>query len=474
MGSGRFTSREIRALQPRDVEYRLTETAPRGEGRLTLRVRPSGLKEFYYRKRRKDGDQTIRIGRFEQTPGFGGITLEQARDELKKLVEMERTTGNFRTEVERQKDEAVRAQLSEARAARAGTFDQVLDAYVVDLRARGRVSAKDVENSFQRNVKKPFPDLCRGLAKAVTAGDIQAILARLVQKGIRRGVNLLRSHLSAAFQFAAKADNDPTRLANDGAVFEILANPVALVPRKAEFETVGERNLSPHELHRYWHGLENVGFPLVRSFLKFDLALGGQRGIQLIRPLWQAYDFDAATVLLKDGKGRGGAVRDHLLPLTEFALEILQPLRDLNDKETGPFISRGGKSLHPSTVSHVVHDVWKALAAEDVAMGTDKIIQEFSFKDIRRTCETLLGSMSVSRDLRSHVLSHGRTGVQDKHYDRWTHLPQKRRVLQKWARFMKKVIARPDRDVGVTDSASKDPVAGRAQPLAATTTQSLV
>jgi Arm DNA-binding domain len=267
MGSGRFTSREIRALQPRDVEYRLTETAPRGEGRLTLRVRPSGLKEFYYRKRRKDGDQTIRIGRFEQTPGFGGITLEQARDELKKLVEMERATGNFRTEVERQKDEAVRARLSEARAARAGTFDQMLDAYVGDLRARGRVSAKDVENSFLRNVKKPFPDLCCGLAKAVTSGDIQVILAKLVQKGIRRGVNLLRSHLSAAFQYAAKADNDPTRLAYDGAVYEILVNPVALVPRKAEFEGVGERNLSPHELHRFWHGLEQVGFPVVRSFL---------------------------------------------------------------------------------------------------------------------------------------------------------------------------------------------------------------
>jgi integrase len=341
----------------------------------------------------------------------------------------------------------------------------MLDAYVGDLRARGRVSAKDVENAFQRHVKKPFPDLCRGLAKGVAAGDIQAILAKLVRKGIRRGVNLLRSHLSAAFQYAAKADNDPTRLAHDGAVFEILANPVALVPRKAEFESVGERNLSPHELHRYWHGLEKVGFPVVRSFLKFDLALGGQRGIQLIRPLWRAYDFNAATVLLKDGKGRGSVVRDHLLPLTEFALEVLGPLRDLNGKETGPFISRGGKSLHPSTVSHVVHEVWEALAAEDIAKSTDDVIEEFSFKDIRRTCETLLASMGVSRDLRSYVLSHGRTGVQDKHYDRWSHLTEKRRVLQKWARFMKKVIAGPDRHGGTTGSASKEPVAGRAQPL---------
>ena len=472
MGNGRFTTREIRALQPRDVEYRLTETAPRGEGRLTLRVRPSGLKEFYYRKRRKDGDQTIRIGRFEQTPGYGGITLEQARSELNKLVEMERTTGNFRSEVERKKEAEARTRLLEERAARAGTFEQMLDAYVGDLRARRRVSAKDVENAFQRHVKKPFPDLCRGLAKAVTAGDVQVILAKLVQKGIRRGVNLLRSHLSAAFQYAAKADNDPTRLAHDGAVFEILANPVALVPRKAEFESVGERNLSPNELHRYWHGLDKVGFPVVRSFLKFDLALGGQRGIQLIRPLWQAYDFDAGTVLLKDGKGRGGAVRDHLLPLTEFALEILEPLRDLNGKETGPFISRGGKSLHPSTVSHVVHEVWEALAAEDVAKGADKVIEEFSFKDIRRTCETLLGSMSVSRDLRSHVLSHGRTGIQDKHYDRWTHLPQKRRVLQKWARFVKKVIAGPDRDGKSTGSMSKDSTTVRIRVNPTTTTES--
>jgi hypothetical protein len=164
------------------------------EGRLTLRVRPSGLKEFYYRKRRKDGDQTIRIGRFEQTPGYGGISLEQACSELNKLVEMEPTTGNFWFKVERKKKAEARARLLEERAARAGTFEQMLDAYVGNLRARGRVSAKDVENAFQRHVKKPFPDPCCGLAKAVRAGDIQAIFAKLVQMGIRRGVNLLRSH----------------------------------------------------------------------------------------------------------------------------------------------------------------------------------------------------------------------------------------------------------------------------------------
>jgi hypothetical protein len=182
------------------------------------------------------------------------------------------------------------------------------------------------------------------------------------------GEHVCLKSLSAAFQYAAKADNDPTRLANDGAVFEITANPVSLVPRKAEFENVGERNLSPEELRRYWHGLDKVGFPVVRAFLRFDVALGGQRGIQLIRTLWNAYDFDHGTTLLKDGKGRGGTTRDHLLP-----------------------------------------------------------------------------SIGVSRDLRSHMLSHGRTGVQVKHYDRWTYIAEKRQVLEKWAQHLRGIIAGPER-----------------------------
>jgi len=365
---------------------------------------------------------------------------------------MERQTGNFRSELERRQEAEERARIQAERAARAGTFEQMLDAYVGDLRARGCVSAKDVENAFKRHIKKPFPDLCQGLAKAITPGDIQVILARLVKQGIRRGVNLLRSHLSAAFQYAAKADNDPTRLAFDGAVFEIASNPVSLVPRKAEFESAGERNLSPEELHRYWHALDKVGFPIVRAFLRFDLSLGGQRGIQLLRPEWDAYDFVAETVLLKDGKGRGGVMRDHLLPMTDFALEILLPLRDLNGTASGPFVSRGGKRLHPSTISHIVHEVWETLAAEDVANGKGKVIEEFTFKDIRRTCETLLASIGISLDLRSHVLSHGRSGVQSKHYDKWSYLAEKRRVLKKWARYMRRVIAGPHRTEGARSS----------------------
>src|SRR5207248_1679971 len=62
----------------------------------------------------------------------------------------------------------------------------------------------------------------------------------------------VRSYLGAAFQHAAKSDHDPIRLAREGPLFEVAVNPAGQVPRKAEFESVGERHLSVDELRRFW------------------------------------------------------------------------------------------------------------------------------------------------------------------------------------------------------------------------------
>ena len=439
MATRLFTTQAIRALQPGPIPYKVCEAAPRGEGRLIVRVHPTGLKEFYFRTRVGNADQLIRIGRFEQTPGYGGMSLKDARAELARLVEIQRSTGDVKAELARREEVANQERDARARAARLGSFEQLLDAYVADLRARERVSTRYVESAFQRSVKTPFVALCRKRAKEIGPADIQQILARLVGRGLRRQVNLVRSYLSAAFQHGAKSDHDPTRVTHDSAVFEIVSNPVSLVPRKAEFERVGERVLSKEELARYWHGLDKA-IPVVAAFLRFDLALGGQRGIQLLRPSWRDYDFDANTVLLRDGKGRGGTARDHLLPLTKQCLDILAPLRELNADCEGPFASRGAAQLHPSTISKSVREIWESLAAEDVARGVKEPIPRFSFRDIRRTCETHLASLGVSREIRAQLLSHGRSGVQARHYDRYSYLEEKRRALLKWNRYLERVV----------------------------------
>jgi hypothetical protein len=200
-----FSAREIRQLRPRDKPYKVTESAPRGKGRLIVRVHPSGLKEFYYRYRLNERDRLLRIGRFEQTSGDGGIKLEEARARLAQLVGIRQATGDVKEQLSRRKDLAVAEERARQRAARLGTFEQLLGSYVQDLRDRGRISARHVETAFARTVQEPFPGLCAIRAKDITPSDIQQILARLVRRGVRRQVNLVRSYLSAAFQHGAKS-----------------------------------------------------------------------------------------------------------------------------------------------------------------------------------------------------------------------------------------------------------------------------
>jgi integrase len=125
---------------------------------------------------------------------------------------------------------------------------------------------------------------------------------------------------------------------------------------------------------------------------------------------------------------------------TKMALDVLEPLRVQNGRAAGPFVTRGEQSLHPSSVSKVVTEVWTRLAAEDAQTGVENPIPSFVFRDLRRTCETQLASLGVNLETRAQLLSHGRSGVQAKHYDRHTYIAEKRRALNKWARHLTRLI----------------------------------
>jgi hypothetical protein len=55
--------------------------------------------------------------------------------------------------------------------------------------------------------------------------------------------------------------------------------------------------------------------------------------------------------------------------------------------------------------------------------------EPFQLRDVRRTLETLLASLGVSRDTRSQVQSHGLGGVQQRHYDMHEYFQEKRAAL---------------------------------------------
>lgn len=419
-----FTDALLRGLKPKEKPYKLAEHAPKGEGRLVVRVQPSGAKECFYRYRTAGGDTTLAIGRYDPT-GKRGKTLADIRRDVGAVRKVQRDTGDAKAA---RKAEAQRAEAE----ARKGSLRQLLAAYVASLRAKGKPSATEAEAIFSRHVLRPFPVLAGTKAAAIEPGDIQRILARMVRAGIKRQVNKARSYLRAAFTYGAQADHDPRTAAAEGVLFGIKFNPAATVPRIAEYERAGDRTLTDDELRAYW--LELQALPIVqRATLRFDLALAQQRPTQLLRAAWAAFDFQANTLLLNDSKGRGGA-REHLLPLTDFALEQLQPLRDCNGDAAMPFTSDGARALVVETLSAAVADVSRALKRRDG-------VPPFQMRDIRRTTETMLQRLGVDKEVRAHLLSHGRSkGVQGKHYERYDFLPEKRAALEKWARHLERVI----------------------------------
>jgi integrase len=415
-----FTDPFIRALRAKAKPYKLAEHAARGEGRLIVRVMPNGAKEFYYRYRAGSLDKTLSLGRFDAA-GRNGKTLGTIRAELRERRELQRDTGDVKEHL------IAKARERDAERRR-GSFGQLLGAYVESLKARGSPSWKSAEGIFRRHITKPFPTLAQARANAIEPGDVQRILSRMVKAGITRQVNKARSYIGAAFTFGGKADHDPRTVAHDGVLFALKANPVALVPVVREYERTGERALTDDELREYWNALEAL--PVVqRAALRFNLALACQRPTQLLRARIDAFDFSEGTLLLQDSKGRGGS-RDHLLPLPSLALEQLQPLRariEPDAEKSAPmFTSDGRRPLALETLSVAVRDVSKALRRPPLK------IPLFQQRDLRRTAETMLQRLGVEKEVRAHLLSHGRTrGVQGKHYERYDFLPEKRAALER-------------------------------------------
>ncbi|MGO2712494.1 integrase [Pseudomonas helleri] len=326
--------------------------------------------------------------------------------------------------------------------ARRGTFGELLDGYVSKMVAEGRVSAKEIDNMFRLHVKDFHPALVGRAAADIEPEDIQLILAGVLGRkpkgrgignkaagtslnGMRTTCDKLRRYLQAAFSHAAKAHLAPERLANEGKVFSIRSNPVRDIPVTQGTGAGDTESLSPDELGELLKHLDTL--PARHAAIaKAAIYLGGQRLTQLCAVPWDAVT--DATICLMDGKGRKAQAWEHLLPITERVSQILAPL--LDDRiGPGPFSLTLGKSANPNTLSSIFIDAGRSLSAAGKA-------QAFTWKNIRVTAESLLAHLGVSAEVRAWLLSHGRSGVQAKHYDRYSYLPEKRAALEQWGRYL--------------------------------------
>lgn len=418
----------------------------RGAGRLRLRVTPKGNGTFFFRYSPSKGKEDVLPLGIYDPKGVKGLSLAQATAKAADYSKLYQAgTLNLREhfeEVERikqqQKDDAEKARIKAVEdaekaivEAEAGSLQKLMDAYIAHLERQEKVSAQDARNILKRNVTLEFPVLAAKRAADITHKDVSAILAKLIDRTAGRTAAKLRSYLRAAFAEALAAEGSLSAL--DG--FNLTNNPAALVSAKklSAFNKARERTLTETELRIFLERLEK--YPgTKRDAILLSLYLGGQRSEQLLRLRPVDVDLDARELTLHDGKGARQQARLHLLPITERAAEIVAKLLKTNGDKEFVFTLDGKKHISKGLLQK---DVVKVIAAK---MVEDKISPMlFQYSDIRRTSETMMARMGISKETRAHILSHGLGGVQNQHYNKHDYYDEKLNALIAWDAKLKEI-----------------------------------
>lgn len=439
--TGVITARAVEAATKQatasGADVWLTDPAPRGAGRLAVRCRPNGARLLVYRYTRSDGTRdALALGPYDPQ-GLRGLDLSEARMQAGAHARMLQSgVGDLRGHfAEQERAEAARkaAEQAAAEAARAaaerGTLRDMLGAYVATLGARP--AARDARTMFRLHVTEAFPALAAQQAATVEPEQVRDVLARLIEAGKGRTAAKLRAYLRAAYATGMRARFDP-KTGGAFAAFGVRSNPVEPLPSLTEYSRALDRALTLPELRAFWRRLQAQPASAARDFVQSLLLLGGQRPGQLVRVTRADVDLTGGTLAMLDPKGRKGHAkpRAHVVPIVAEALPVIERRALLCSGPGAPLFSATGRvALRLASAGELVRTLAAAMAAAgELEQGP------FGMRDLRRTVETHLAALGVSKDVRAQLLSHGIHGVQAAHYDRHSYLPEKRAALEAWAR----------------------------------------
>ncbi len=445
---GHYTPTQIDNMSVDGVKKtKLSEpVGARGDGTLIFK-KQQGAVEAYYRYRDGKSDSTLLIGRYSRT-GKTGLTATEIRDKARSYARLRKEIApidlkeHLKLEEVRRLHEMEEQKRQAEIEASSGTLEDLCNLYTASLYRRNAASARDVDNCLKRNVITPFPHLADRKANTITGDDLLLIFRRLLERGVTRTYNMVRSNLKAAFNLGIKADFNPRQQHEHGKSFYLQSNPVDLIPREPEFDRTRERLLTNDELHQLWHfmesGLPTVS-PLYGLLLRFCISCFGNRPEQLNDIQWTDIDFTQRTLRFIDTKGKNAKPKKRIIPLTPRAIEILEKASAISGRFDGPFSITGKAPIDISNLGGFVsaYNDWLQNKAMEEGIQPP---ERFTAKDLRRTATRLFTDCRVLKEHRYLLQSREDGSVESKHYDHDDRLPEKRDVARIYDDYLGRII----------------------------------
>lgn len=399
----KLTARFVETVkgQERRQEYRDTEAKG-----LILRVMPSGVKSWallYSHQRRK---RRLTLGEFP------AIKLAKARelalDAIARIAQGQDPQG--------QKSAERRGRLD------ALSFSKLADAW---LEKHARVKLKptaviEYERLIDADLRPSIGEMAAGL---ITKQDvILKVRDKIAGRGARVHADRVVGMVSRIYSWAIDEEY-------------VDSNPAYKVRKAAAGPSVRDRVLTTEEIGLFWNGLNKAEMsePL-RLIFRLALLTGQRRSeVAGMRKCEINHDDRLWTLpgdKVEDGHtihGRTKNRRDHIVPLTEPAMDVV--LRAIA-------LSGDSEFVFPSPVSdgRVGHINGEAVS---MAMRRNREnafgVPDMRTHDLRRTLRTFLGEQGIPDEVADRVLNHARPGVGNQHYNHAKMRPQVRAALELWA-----------------------------------------
>lgn len=422
-----LTKQGIDALKPKDKPYIIKDdSGVRGEGRLGIKVFPTGKKSFIYIYYIDGVKKTLTIGTYPN-PSLG-----EARELARELGSKVKNGLDPKAEKEKLKEQKrideIEANRKAEAEARQGSVKQLFTAYTDNMKAEGKRTYEQVLSDLEKETYPIVPALTK--ANQVTSQHIKLILAKMIQRGAPTHSNRVRSYLHAAFSYGLKHDNDPANMSGE-ALFYLNSNPVTNVPKQKAAEKVRDEYFKKEEIKALFADLDDPagGFsPVMRLLIKVLFYSCGQRVFEILNTQWSHVDLEKQVLEFPPDITKNK--RWHVVPITETLKNLLLELNQFTGKSDYLFPVRGNADKPMPSTS----------AAQSLRRYCDnKAITRRQPRDIRTTVKTLMGEIGIDKGIRDKLQHHVTNDVSAKHYDKYDYLKEKRQAAERWEAWLNRL-----------------------------------
>lgn len=380
---------KVRNLKPSDKPYKVSDF----EGLFVL-VKVSGSKSWRFKYRIDGKEKLLVIG------DYPAVSLSQAR-QARDAAKAQLADGIDPNEA-KQEEKRVRLE------AKGQTFEKIGAAFLEKQRKEGK--SKATLDKTEYHLKLANRDFGRRPITEITAPLILKTLRKVEAKGNYETAHRLRARIGSVFRYAVAsgiAETDPTYALRDALIRPTRVHRAAITDPKALGRLMVEID-----------GFE--GQAITRIALKL-LAMLAQRPGEIRHAKWEEIDFANKVWAIPAEKMK--MRRDHLVPLPDQAIALLDELRRMNGN---------GEYLFPSLRT------WKRPMSENTLNAALRRMgysgDEMTAHGFRASFSTLANESGLwHADSIERALAHVEKNEVRRAYARGEHWEERVRLAEWWA-----------------------------------------